>query len=384
MRHKYFFFISILIALGVKVQTVSLKILAFVVSIFFFTSSLTGSFLPVYYKEEMGLTIGEIAEILFFTFVVIGLLPVVLLKLVSNFERIISYSIFFTMLFFIILIYVKSPVVLGLAYGLSIATFWPSFNLLQFRLSESKMRARTISLFSLIIPSLAGIFGPAAGGLIISHFSFQSLFIVSVVLYLAAFLFSIRIKFRPETYKFSIPKTKIFAIFFFSFIVLGLTEAYWLAYPLFVLTLSETVLQMGLVLTASAILICIITFLVNWLSDIKGARVEFAVIGTVLNAVWFFAIASASSTFQIVMLSPLSGLASAFSISWFAHYGDSFSKESYASILVLLEVGLMLGRIVNLVPTYLFVEAQYASYFILLGVVSLLLTPLYVFSKRTS
>ncbi|NWG11322.1 hypothetical protein HXY33_06220 [Candidatus Bathyarchaeota archaeon] len=260
----------------------------------------------------MGLTIGEIVEILFITFIVIGLLPLVLLKLVKNFERIISYGIFFTMLFFIVLIYVKSPIVLGLAYGLSIATFWPSFNLLQFRLSESKMRARTVSLFSSIIPSLAGIAGPAIGGLIISHFSFQLLFAVSIVLYLTAFLFSIRIKFRPETYKFSIPKTRTFAIFFLTFIFLGLAEAYWLAYPLFVLTLAETVFQMGLVLTASAILICIITFLVSWLSDIKGVRVQFAIIGAILNAVWFFAIASASTTYNIVALSPLSGLAGAF------------------------------------------------------------------------
>jgi hypothetical protein len=362
----------------------SLKTLVFVVVIFFFTSNLSGSFLPVYYKEELGLTTAEIVEILFFTFIVIGLLPLLLLKFVKNFERILSFGIFFTMLFFIILIYTKNPIFLGLAYGLSTATFWPSYNLLQFRLSESQMRARTVSLFSSIIPSLASIAGPAVGGFIISNFDFQSLFLVSVILYLTAFLFSMHIKFKPETHEFSIPKMKTFAIFFLTFIFLGLSEAYWVAYPLFVHTLSETIFQMGLVLASSAVLICLVTFLVNWLSDIKKARAEFAIIGATLSALWYFAISSASTMYQIVALSPLSGLASAFSISWFAYYGDSFGKEHYASILVMMEVGLMIGRIINLAPTYILIsKADYASYFMLLGVVSLSLIPFFIGSKRS-
>jgi MFS family permease len=193
-----------------------------------------------------------------------------------------------------------------------------------------------------------------------------------------------RIKFRLEIYEISIPKTKTFAIFFSTFIFLGLSEAYWVAYPLFVHTLSETIFQMGLVLALSAVLICLVTFLVNWLSDIKKARAEFAIIGATLSALWYFAISSSSTMYQIVALSPLSGLASAFSISWFAYYGDSFSKEHYASILVMMEVGLMIGRTINLAPTYIFIsKADYTSYFMLLGVVSLFLIPFFIASKRS-
>jgi MFS family permease len=193
-----------------------------------------------------------------------------------------------------------------------------------------------------------------------------------------------RIKFKPEIYEVSIPKTKTFAIFFSTFIFLGLSEAYWVAYPLFVHTLSETIFQMGVVLALSAVLICLVTFLVNWLSDIKKARAEFAIIGATLSALWYFAISSSSTMYQIVVLSPLSGLASAFSISWFAYYGDSFSKEQYASILVMMEVGLMIGRIINLAPTCIFIsKADYTSYFMLLGVVSLFLIPFFIASKRS-
>jgi O-antigen/teichoic acid export membrane protein len=90
-----------------------------------------------------------------------------------------------------------------------------------------------------------------------------------------------------------------------------------------------------------------------------------------------------STTYEIVALSLLSGLASAFSMSWFAHYGDSFNKEYYASILVLMETGLMIGRMGNLAPTYVFLgRTDYASYFNLLGLILVLLIPVYASAKR--
>ncbi|MEM3789058.1 MAG: MFS transporter [Candidatus Bathyarchaeia archaeon] len=180
-----------------------------------------------------------------------------------------------------------------------------------------------------------------------------------------------------------IPKGPRISIFFITFIIFGMFEAYWLAYPLFVKRVSETISKMGFVLAMTSLVVSAITFLVNWLSDIKMRRVEFAIIGVTLNATWFFLIGRVSAPQQIVLLSALSGLASAFTISWFAHYGDSFSREYYASILVLMEVGLMLGRIVNLIPTYIFIpKGDYQSYFMLLGVLALINIPFLAYNKR--
>ncbi|MEM3577174.1 MAG: MFS transporter [Candidatus Bathyarchaeia archaeon] len=362
-------------------QTRTFKTLTIVASIFFFTNYLTGMFLPIYYVE-LGLSIIEIVTLLLITFLIVGLLPMLILKLTKNFERIICLGIIFTMLFYAALIYVKNPVILGIAYGLSTATFWPSFNLLQFRLSTSNFRARTVSLFSSIIPSIASIVGPAVGGLIIESFKFQSLFMLSIILYFAALIFSMRMTFRTETCGLSIPKERKFPVFFLTFILFGMSEAYWLAYPLFVNKISETISMMGLVLAAASVIMSIITFLVNWLSDIKMMRVEFTVIGVLLNASWFFLIGYASAPHEIIMLSTLSGFASAFTLSWFAHYGDSFSKEHYASTLVFMEVGLMIGRIINLLPTCVFLpEGNFSGYFTLLGAFSLMLIPILVVSK---
>jgi len=364
------------------VQVNSLKLLAVVVAVFFFASNLSSIFLPIYFLNQ-GLNIAEIIQILLITFLIIGLLPITILKLVKNFERVIIVGIFSTMFFYIVLIYVKTPIVLGLTYGLSIATFWPSFNLLQFRLSKSTTRARVVSLYSSAIPSVAGIAAPAVGGFIIENFGFPSLFAFSIILYFTAFLFAIFIPFKSEFRTFVIPRKRIFTLFFATFILLGLSEAYWLAYPLFVHKIAGTALEMGLVYTFSALIVTMITFLVNWLSDIKKSRARFAIVGATLYAMWCFAISFASTSQHIVLFSFISGVASACNISWFALYGDSFAKEDYASILVAMETGLMIGRIMNLVPTYIFVsEANYVYYFILLGFTSLSLIPFFALSER--
>jgi MFS family permease len=354
-----------------------------VVSFFFFTSNLSGVFLPVYFRES-GLTLLEIVEVLLFTFLVIGFLPITLMKIFRNFEAIFTAGIFATMLFNIVLIYVKSPIILGLFYGLSMATFWPSFNLLQFRLSEMKIRARTVSLFSVVIPGIASVIGPAVGSFIITDFSFTALFAVSIVLYLVAFVVSLsKIKFAVEVKKFTIPRGRVFQIFFVTFILWGLIESYWLPYPFFVLSVSGTVLNMGLIYAVSGLLIVATTFFVSWISDVKRMRVEFSIIGAIMYAAWYFAIANSSTMYQVVAFSTISGLASAFGLSWFAYYADVFPRENYASILVLMEVGLMLGRIVNLVPTYVLISRNdYSSYFMLLGVISLFFIPFYAKLKQ--
>lgn len=142
------------------------------------------------------------------------------------------------------------------------------------------------------------------------------------------------------------------------------------------LSISSTIISMGLVVTASSLIIALVNVAVNRLSDIKGSRIEFAIIGSILYSVWYFALTFASNAVDIVLLSLLSGLASAFSLSWFAYYGDSFGREFHASILVMMEAGLMVGRIINLLPTYVFITSyDYASYFEVLSIASLLLMP---------
>lgn len=360
----------------------STRTLAVAVTFFFFASSLSGVFLPIYYVDA-GMSISDIIIILLFTFILAGLLPTILMYSSRNFERLISLGILTTVLFYVALIYVKNPVFLGLAYGLSMATFWPSFNLLQFRLSETGGRAFLISVMWVGIPSLTGIFGSAVGGFVVETFGFLALFLVSIALYMASFVFSLKIRCKPEVQRFSVPRNMVFVIFMITFVLWGWSESYWLAYPLFVRSVSSSILQTGLIFAASSLIMTFANLSINKLSDIKGTRVEFAVTGSILYALWYFAIAYASTAMEIVVLSFLSGFATAFSISWFAYYGDSFGREHYATILVMMEVGFMIGRILNLAPTYFYITAyDYTEYLMLLGVVSLFLIPFYFLSKK--
>lgn len=362
-------------------QADSTKTLAMTVSLFFFTSSLSNTFLPIYLRDS-GLSLPEIITVMFFTFIVIGLLPVALLKVTRNFERILSLGVLLTLVFYIALIYVTNPVILGLFYGLGIATFWPSFNLLMFRLSDAGKRATFISLFSVTIPSITSIISPAVGGFLIESFGFTSLFTGSVLLYSVALAFSLRIRCQPELQEFSIPRSPMFAVFLLTFVLFGMSESYWIAYPLFVYSVSATVLNMGLVVAASSLIISIITIVVCRVSDVKRIRAEFAVLSSILYACWYFTLTLVSGMVEVVILSLVSGCASAFALSWYAHYGDSFERKHHASILVMMEVALMAGRIMNLVPTYLFITTQdYSPYFMVLSLVSLLLIPLFAKSK---
>jgi MFS family permease len=362
-------------------QTGEFKALIVAASIYFFASNLTGMFLPAYYIS-IGLSIIDIATLLLLTFLIIGILPIILLRFIKNFESLICLGVALTMVFYKILIYVKNPLVIGVAYGLSIATYWPSFNLLQFRLSQSSIRARSVSLFSIIIPSVASVAGPAAGDLIIENLGFQSLFVLAIILYFCALVYLLRVPFKAEGHGLVVPWSRKFSIFFITFIIFGFSETYWLAYPLLVNRISETLSRMGFILALSSIILSILTFLVNWLSDVKMRRAEFTAIGVILNVFWFFLIGFASKPHEIVLLSALSGLASAFTISWFAHYGDSFDRKHYASILVMMETGLMIGRMINLLPTCIFIsEGEYPTYFMLIGVCTLILIPFLLWQR---
>lgn len=65
-------------------QAPAFKNLGIAASIFFFASNLTSMFLPVYFIT-LGLSIYDIAIVLLTTFLIIGFLPIILLKTCQKF-----------------------------------------------------------------------------------------------------------------------------------------------------------------------------------------------------------------------------------------------------------------------------------------------------------
>jgi MFS family permease len=357
--------------------------LAVAVVLFFLASNLTGVFLPIYFVSS-GLAVNAISTILFLTFAMMGLVPLILIRLVRNFERIMSLGILMSAFFYAMMVYAKNPILLGICYGLSQSTFWPSFNLLQFRFSEGKGRAFFVILMSVVIPGASRTVGPALGGWFVANFGFVAVFAVSIILFLSSFIFSLRIKYKPESTRFSLPRNRIFMIFMATFVIVGFCESYWLAYPLFVDSVSHSLVKTGLIFSASSLVMLVVQLIIGRLSDLKLRRREFAALGSLLNALWYFGLVFATIDENLVALSFLGGLATALYISWFVYYGDSYNREKHGALLVMMELGLACGRILNLVPVVFYVSSgSFSLYFLISGIASLLLFPLYIGAKTS-
>ncbi|MDE1833689.1 MAG: hypothetical protein KGH58_04705, partial [Candidatus Micrarchaeota archaeon] len=74
-------------------------------------SAVTGIFLPNYYLQ-IGMSITQISALIGVTMLLVGLVPLLTLKLLPrHFERLLPIGIFLGMVFYALLMFVKSPLV---------------------------------------------------------------------------------------------------------------------------------------------------------------------------------------------------------------------------------------------------------------------------------
>jgi len=353
----------------------SLIYLGAVIALYSLSSSIIGIFLPTYYLE-LGLSINQIIILVACMIAMLGVVPFFILRFLPKyFERMVSVGVISTILFYVCLIYVKNPLVIGIVYGIAMAAFWPPFNLLVLRLSNIKRRGLIVSLVYIVIPGLIGVFGPALGGTIIQFFGFNCVFLLSILVLIAAFFFSFGIKVKPVTSGIMIPKQKLMFIFAAIVIIGAISGASsWIAYPLFLHTLSEDFLQMGFVATAISLVCIIIAFIAGKVSEVHKRRLNFAVFGALMASAWLIAMSFVRTIPQLIGISIFIGLANAFWIALFSMYGDFFKRKYHATLVVLWEFLLMIGRLAGLVPVYVFInQFDFGSYYWILGLISLII-----------
>src|SRR5271157_4946128 len=167
-----------------------------VITVFFsLANSITGIFLPNYYLQA-GLDVGAIILLMAATFLTIGLLPLLLLKLMpESFEKLLIVGIILTAAFYALLLLVKNPLLLGLVQGLSLGTYWPAFNLLLYRHTSIRRRGLVVSLLYVAIPAITTVAGPAMGGVFISILGFGALFALGIAFLAVALAFSLWIRY---------------------------------------------------------------------------------------------------------------------------------------------------------------------------------------------
>ncbi len=353
----------------------SLIFLGIVSGLYFLAQSSIGIFLPNYYLE-LGLSINKIILLNAVQFILLGSIPLLVLRFFpSIFEKLITAGLGLKILFFVLLMLTKNPILLGLANGVALAMFWPAFNLMIFRFSTVKHRGLIIGALYVAIPSLVSIAGPAIGGAFIHFFKFNATFMFGIIALAAAFVFSLFIKHQPVTDKLELPKNKLLLIFGAAILIYGFTEISWIAYPLFLHKLTGGFLNMGIVAAILAAIIAVTSLIAGKVSEAEHHRIGFAALNQIIWTGWLFALAFISNVPQLMSASIIPGIAGAFAMMLFALFGDFFERKHHVTLIVLWEVFLNAGRLGNLIPVSMYLGQaafNFSWYFITIGIVSLM------------
>lgn len=351
----------------------SLIFLGLVSGLYFLAQSSIGVFLPNYYLE-LGLSINQIILLNVVQFILLGFLPLLVLRFFPGiFEKLITAGIGLKILFFVLLMFTKNPILLGIANGVALAMFWPAFNLMLFRFSNVKHRGLLVGVLYVAVPSLASIAGPAIGGALIHFFKFNITFVFGIIALAVAAVFSLFIKHQPITDKLEIPRNKLLLIFGAAILIYGFTELSWIAYPLFLHKLTGGFLNMGIVATILAAIIAVASLVAGKFSEVEHHRIWFAALNQIIWTGWLFALAFISNVPQLIIVSIIPGIAGAFAMMLFALFGDFFERRHHAALVVIYEMFLMFGRLGNLIPIKIYLDQavfNFSGFFITIGIVS--------------
>lgn len=350
----------------------SLIYLTIVTAFYSLATAVTSVFLPNYYLG-VGLSVNQIILLFAILFATLGFSPLLTLKFLPKlFEKLLSVGLLLSMVFYFLLGSVRNPLILGLVQGLSWATFWPAFNLLLFRLTNIKKRGVVVSLLYIVVPTIASIIGPFLGGLLINFFKFGSLFLLAMVLLFLAFVFSLKIKYAPVKGGFAVPKSWLLFLFALIIVIYSFGDVSYIVYPLFLNRLTGGFLGMGILAAILATIFAVVSLIVGKISQVEKHRLNFGFWGMVMASVWVIALGFVQNVPQLLGISIFSGLSGAFGISLFVLYGDFFKRRHHATLVVLWEMFIMSGRLLNLIPIGIFINSlDFRSYFLVIGIASL-------------
>jgi hypothetical protein len=121
------------------------------------------------------------------------------------------------------------------------------------------------------------------------------------------------------------------------------------------------------------IIFVVVSLIAGKFSEVERNRINFAVFNALMWAAWLFALAVTKTVPQLIGFSILSAIAGAFWPALFALYGDFFKRKYHATMVVLWEVFLMIGRMANLVPVAVFINNfDFSGYFFVIGITALM------------
>ncbi len=205
-----------------------------------------------------------------------------------GFEHCIFYSIPFAILYFLALSQIPNHnwlVVMAVIFLIMYKIlFWPSYHTDFAHYSKSGYRGRELGTLS-FVSTIATIIGPVIGGIIISKFGFEVLFvIVSIISLISAIpLFTTRENFQPHIFSYKQAFKRLINPYshykrkdFIAYFGYGEELIVAVAWPIFIFLIIEKFYLMGILIGVSTVAISFISLYVGKLSDItdKGGKIK--------------------------------------------------------------------------------------------------------------
>lgn len=196
-----------------------------------------------------------------------------------GFEHCIFYSVPFAILYFLSLSQLpnhKELIFFAILFLTAYKVlFWPSYHTDFAHYSVSGYKGRELGTMSLIA-TFAAVIGPIIGGLILTKFGFEALFVIVSIISLtsAAPLFSTREKFKPHSFSYRKAFRRLIRPYlhykrkdFIAYFGYGEELVAAIAWPIFIFLVIEKFYLMGILISVITLSILIISLYVGKLSD---------------------------------------------------------------------------------------------------------------------
>jgi len=283
----------------ITVRNLSNKLTMFFLPLFLFDlgKSLNFSFLASLSEFQRGILLIAFTYFLIRFLTVILSIPIAQIISKIGLERGLSVgAILYTLMTLALFFATKNPLfifVVSVIDGFQIPFFWSSYHTIFSRNALKSNVGKDLGFVNTLI-NLVAMVSPAIGGMIITTFGFQALFIVGLGISLIAIFFTFKMKnekikdevsFKEFSAWIGEKRYKRLALSFFGKYINDATLVVW---PLYVMILLGSVEKVGFLYTTSIFLAMILSFFIgSYLDKVKKARKPFLLSGGMLAALWF-------------------------------------------------------------------------------------------------
>ena len=366
-----------------------------VAALFFTASGLSSTFVPIYLYELGGNSLTFLLLLLVPVFSVLAFTPLLLQRWRGPaFTQLLPVGILALGAFQVSLSAFGYPILLGLSWGLGLALFWPPFNTYLYDLTDGRKKIQEITVIGVALPGFAGVVGPAVGGFLAAQhglgLGLPAVFVLAAALYLGASLMSLglpRHAARSGTTVTSPFRVRGFRRFAVAYGLLGFTDTSWVVYPLFLFVLADrSLLDVGLIVSAVSIFSAVVAPLTARWADRRRTTWVPALLGYLVFVGWLWGLGVTVQLWQVAVLG-IAGVAGGLQVALLRAYTTLFPTGSLPSAATGREMALGIGRLSNLVFTFLLLGsapltlALFHRYFFVLGTIALAI-PLWIFLTR--